>query len=204
MRKRQWQRTALGIGCLVLASCSSDGDSSSTVATEPATSVTVESTTTSSSPTTSAPTTAPATTSSPTTTTPPSTTTTVAGAVPGRVSGVHAYPGGGSGEVAVSWNAVTNATGYRIYRADSPDGEFVRVGRINVVTGSTSAVAEVVNIWSVQHSYVPSGGALASPDTSATFEYVELSAAGERCFKVVAFNDAGRGHSSTISCSGPV
>jgi hypothetical protein len=105
--------------------------------------------------------------------------------------------------VAVSWNAVSDATGYRIYRADSPDGEFVRVARINVVTGSTSATPGVVNIWSVQHSYVPSGGALSSPDTSATFEYVEVTGAGQRCFKVVAFNDAGRGHSSSISCSSP-
>ncbi|MCE9621753.1 MAG: hypothetical protein K8R99_05340 [Actinomycetia bacterium] len=206
MKARPWRLSAIGSVCLMLAACSSDGGSASTTATEPATSIAVASTTTSAAATTTPSTSAPTTTTlaTSTTTRPPSTTTTVAPAVPGRVSGVHAFPGGGSGEVAVNWNAEPDANGYRIYRSATPDGDFVLVADINVTNGDTSATSEVVNIWTAQHSYVPAGGALASRDTSSEFQYVELSGAGERCFKVRAYNDAGRGHSSSVSCSGPV
>ena len=116
---------------------------------------------------------------------------------------MHAETGGGSGEVTVGWNAQPNTTGYRVYRSDAPDGDYVLVADINIVNGKTSAAAEVTNIWTTQHMYVPSGSALTSRDTSPTFEYVEYSGAGERCFKVRAYNEAGKGHSSSASCASP-
>jgi hypothetical protein len=38
---------------------------------------------------------------------------------PGQVTGLSAGPGGGSGEVSLSWNAVPGATSYRIYRSST-------------------------------------------------------------------------------------
>ncbi|MBI4885451.1 MAG: hypothetical protein HY826_15500 [Actinobacteria bacterium] len=70
----------------------------------------------------------------------------------------------------------------------------------------TAAAADVVNIWSLQHSYVPPSGALANPDTSPWFQYVEVVegiASVEHCFKVIAYNAAGRGHSSAATCGSP-
>ena len=89
-------------------------------------------------------------------------------------------------------------------RADTPDGTFVTVAKINIYSGDTHADAEVVNIWTHLHSYVPDGGGIDGHDTSPVFHYVEVSEADERCFKVVAYNGAGRGHSSSVQCSGPL
>jgi hypothetical protein len=51
-----------------------------------------------------------------TSTTLPPTTTTTAPSAPGQVTGLSAGPGGGSGEVSLTWNPVASATSYRIYR----------------------------------------------------------------------------------------
>jgi hypothetical protein len=106
--------------------------------------------------------------------------------------------------VQVDWNATSNAAGYRVLRSYTPDGPWVRVADININTGNTTVAPEVVNIWSAQHTYVPAGGALSGSDTSSVFQYVELSGAGERCFKVIAYNGEVRGAASSVECSGPI
>ena len=112
-----------------------------------------------------------------------------------------ARPGGGSGEVQVDWDSTSNAIGYRVLRAPSPDGPWVRVADVNVITGETTVAAEVINIWSGEHTYVPGGSALGSPDGSSEFHYVELVGTGGSCFKVLAYNGERRGPASSVVCS---
>jgi cytoskeletal protein RodZ len=145
-------------------------------------------------------------TSSTTTTTAPdattTTTTTQSGAVPGTVSVITAGPGGGSGEVELAWDAVAGATGYRVLRGAAIDGPFGPAADLDVTTGSTTASPGVVNIFSEQHSYLPSDGPLGAPDQSPRFQYVEVTS-GERCFRVIAYNAVGNGPASTSACGSP-
>lgn len=205
MRSQRARYSSVFVGFAVLAACSSDGGSSATSADE--TSSTVASVTTTAAPTTTLPATTTATTAPPTTaapTTTAATTTTVSPDVPGKVSGVDAYPGGGSGEVQIDWDAEDGATGYRVTIASSPDGPFEVIADFNITTGAVSVAAEVVNIWSSQHTYVPGGGSLSGTDTSSEFYLVDYSGAGERCFHVIAYNEEGRGRASSVACSGPL
>jgi hypothetical protein len=55
-----------------------------------------------------------------TTTPPPTSPPPTAPAPPGPVSGLSGGPGGGSGEVSLSWNSVQGAVSYRIYRSSAP------------------------------------------------------------------------------------
>jgi hypothetical protein len=220
MDKRSWwvlAIAAVAATCLVVAAVvvvADDDDegasdvpgSSTTAVTSPTTAISVTTTTgpaTTSS--TAAPTTTTPTTTSPTSSTsaPASSTTTAdQGPVPAIVEVVNAGSGGGSGEVVLDWGAVPGATTYQVLRSDDEDGTFEIVAEIDVVMGTASAADDVVNVWSPQHSYVPSDGALATGDTSATFQYVEL-AAGRHCFRVVASNTAGDGPASLVTCGSP-
>ena len=121
---------------------------------------------------------------------------------PHAVAVVTAGPGGGSGEVVLDWNAATDADGYKILRSASASGAFELTGKFNVITGATSAAKGVVNIWSTQHSYFPATR-MTGRDTSASFEYVEVRDAGERCYKVIAFNAAGDSAPSKVVCGSP-
>lgn len=132
------------------------------------------------------------------------TTTTVGpGAVPDAVTVVSAGSGAGSGEVVLDWDAVAGATGYRVLRSEVPDGPFEVVADLDVTTGSTTAEADVVNIWSEQHTYIPAGDALTAPDESPWFQYVDISTSERRCYRVIARNAAGDGPASTVTCGSP-
>ena len=148
-------------------------------------------------------TTTPSTTSSTTTTTTTvsasTSTTTPQTPAPAAVTIVKAGPGGGSGEVALDWDATSGATGYRILRSNTPGGQFAEVATIDVTRGQASAGAEVVNIWSGAHSYIPSGGPLTAPDRSRQLHYVEIGS-GQRCFRVVAYNEGGDAPPSSAAC----
>jgi hypothetical protein len=130
-------------------------------------------------------------------------TTAQQGAVPGAVTGLTAGPGGGSGEITVRWDAVARATGFRVLRSDTAAGPFDVAANFDITTGTTTAAPDVVNIWSAQHSYVPSQGTLDGPDQSPWFEYVEYSGAPQRCYRVIAYNASGDGPASAVACGGP-
>jgi hypothetical protein len=137
---------------------------------------------------------------------PDSTTTTAgeSGAAPRRVDVVSAGPGGGSGEVVLNWDAVAGATGYRVLRASTPNGSFETVADLNVTTGSATAAPDVVNVWSEEHSYIPSAGALDAPDRSPEFQYIDVvTGAEQRCYRVVPYNAAGDGRASVVTCGAP-
>lgn len=123
--------------------------------------------------------------------------------VPGPVTVISAHSGGGSGEVALDWNAVEGATGYRVLRSDTASGPFDVFADIDIVTGAATAADEVVNIWSQQHSYIPAGSPLTSPDQSPWFQLVEVGGSGERCYRVVAYNAAGDAPASSVACGSP-
>jgi hypothetical protein len=143
---------------------------------------------------------APITTAS-TRTTVPGTTTGEPVPVPGVVIAV-AQSGGGSEEVQVDWTAVPHATGYRVLRADPGGSQYKVVADFDITTGHTTAAPDVVNIWSAGHSYVPDRGPLAGPDRSPWFQYVDYLS-GERCYRVQAYNAAGNGPLSTVTCGAP-
>ena len=126
---------------------------------------------------------------------------TPAGSVPGAVTAA-ATTGGGSGEVQLSWTAVVGATGYRVIRTAS-DGRRLRVvADIDITTGRTTAAAEVANVFSAQHSYVPDRGRLTRADRSATFHYVDVGA-GRRYYRVQAYNAVGDGLPSAVTSAAP-
>ena len=104
--------------------------------------------------------------------------------------------------MALTWGAVSDAIGYKILRSASASGTSELTCTLNAVTGATSAAAGVVNIWSTQHSYIPAS-TMSGRDTSASFEYVEVRGAGERCFKVIAFNAMGDSAPSKVVCGSP-
>jgi hypothetical protein len=194
-RRRWWIWVVAGVAVLALAVVAWlvwGGDDEDDVTTG-STTTSTGSTTTSVGSTTS---TTAGTTSTETSTTPP-------GQVPGTVGVIRVAPGGGSGEVEVDWDAVAQATGYRVLRSSTTAGPWVTVADLDVTTGHTTAVGQVVNLWSVQHSYIPDSGELTSPDTSPSFQYVEVSGTGSRCFRVLAYNAAGDGAASTVACGSP-
>jgi hypothetical protein len=122
--------------------------------------------------------------------------------LPGVVTIAGAGPGGGSGEVLLTWNAVADATGYRVLRSSTAEGSFEVVAELDVTTGDATAESDVVNVYSGEHSYIPSGGTLDGPDGSAQFNYVDLGNE-QRCFRVIAFNAAGDGPPSAVACGAP-
>lgn len=142
------------------------------------------------------------TTSTSTTTTTQASTTTTAVAL-GAVTVLEARPGGGSGEIVLTWEGVAGATGYQVVRASSSTGPFTEAAAFDTTTGTATAATDVVNLLSDEHSYVPSAGALTSPDPSTHFEYVEASGAPTRCFRVVAVGPDGTGPESAVVCGSP-
>lgn len=110
---------------------------------------------------------------------------------PGAVSGVHAHPGGGSGEILVLWDTMTGATGYRVYRSGTPDGPFAPAASIDVTTG-------VVTIeYGGRYEYIGIGEegptSLRYTEAIGTFGY----------FWVAAFNAGGQGPASGMVCAEP-
>jgi len=134
-----------------------------------------------------------------------STTSTTKGSVPAVVEVVAARPGGGSGEIIIRWNAVTNVTGYRVLRADASSGPFSVNADLNITTGKTTAGVDVINVWSQQYSYKPVIVAFAATDSSPWFEYIETISGGaaRRYFRVVAYNANGEAPPSIIVCGDP-
>jgi hypothetical protein len=101
--------------------------------------------------------------------------------------------GGGSGEFPVSWDSITDATGYRVYRSTSPDGPFTPSASFNVATGETTIEIgipyEYIGIW---------------PTSDSSYEYVEAVWSGTPIyFRVAAFNAGGAGPLSVVVCSTP-
>jgi Protein of unknown function (DUF4232) len=110
--------------------------------------------------------------------------------------------GGGSGEVVLDWTAVPAATGYRVIRTNAAGGQRRVMATFDITTGRITAAAEVVNIWSTEHSYRPDRGPLTRTDRSTHFTYVDVGA-GRRCYRVQAFSAAGNGPLSAASCAAP-
>jgi hypothetical protein len=125
------------------------------------------------------------------------------GTVPAAVVAV-AGTGGGSGEVQVDWNAVPGATGYQVLQTNTAGRHARVVADFNITTGRTRAAPQVTNIWSAEHSYIPDRGPLTRVDQSPWFQYVDvLSVAGQRCYRVLAYNTAGHGPKSAVTCAAP-
>lgn len=122
---------------------------------------------------------------------------------PGAVTVLDARPGGGSGEVELLWDAVADATGYRVLRSSSPSGPFSQVASLDVSTGTATAVPGVIFLRSDGHTYIPPVGRLDRPDPSPEFLYIDLGGPGQRCYRVIAFNAAGVAPQSPVSCSSP-
>jgi len=123
------------------------------------------------------------------------------GPVPAVVVAV-ARTSGGSGEVQVDWTAVAGATGYRVLRTDSAGRQARVVADFNITTGRTTAAPAVVNIWSAEHSYLPDRGPLTQVDRSPWFQYIDVGV-GLRCYRVLAYNRAGHGPPSAVTCAAP-
>jgi hypothetical protein len=126
----------------------------------------------------------------------------LADGAPGAVSVISARTGGGSGEVELTWGAVADASGYRVLRSDGVDGDFEVTAELDVTTGTATASADVVNVFSEEHSYIPPGGGFEGPDQSSQFSYVDLGD-HRRCFRVIAVNAAGDAPPSDVACGAP-
>jgi len=111
---------------------------------------------------------------------------------PDAVTGLVAYPGGGSGEIAVRWEGSPGATGYRIYRASTAGGSTVLAVTYTVATGATTITYpgsyEFFQVWS------PSAN---------TYEYVDSVDGHPAYFYVAAFNATGQGPSRGPVCAVP-
>lgn len=123
-------------------------------------------------------------------------------AVPGAVTIVRVITGAGSGEVELTWKAAPNATGYRVLRSATAGGDSEVAAEIDITTGTATAAADVVNVFSDSHSYIPPRGSLDGPDQSSQFNYVDVGPR-QRCFAVIAFNPAGDGPASPVACGAP-
>jgi hypothetical protein len=105
----------------------------------------------------------------------------------------------------VRWDAVANATGYRVQRADAAGGPFTVNADLNITTGKATAGSDVVNLLSEKYSYKPANAGIAAPDTSPWFEYVETVTTGatRRYFRVAAYNANGDAPPSAVVCGVP-
>lgn len=109
-------------------------------------------------------------------------------------TGVHAAPGGGSGEALVIWDLMPDATGYRVYRSFSADGPFVPAASIDMSTGRTTVeYAEWYEYIDIQ------------PEIWSTTQlrYTEAVSNDFVWFRVSAFNAGGEGPLSGITCAEP-
>jgi hypothetical protein len=105
----------------------------------------------------------------------------------------------------VRWDAVPNVTGYRVLRANAQGGPFTVSADVNTTTGKVTVGSDVINVFSRNHTYLPSGATAAAPDPSPWFEYVELLSGGavQRYFRVVAYNANGDAAASVTVCGSP-
>jgi hypothetical protein len=193
MTRRRWWAAAAAIALVVavVAAVVWAGGDDDTQPGASSTTTTVSSTTTTTSTTTTAP----------TTTTSTSTTVPV-GPIPDAVTDLSSASGGGSGEVTLEWRTVADAMGYRVMRSDANGALLGVIAEVDVTTGRATADDAVTNIWSDQHTYIPSGAALATPDTSARIRYVDVGL-GTRCYRVVAYSPAGDAAPSPVACGSP-
>jgi hypothetical protein len=139
---------------------------------------------------------APPTSAPPRTASPPtSSATTAAPSVerPGAVTVVYSGPGGGSGEVMVTWTPMPGATGYRVYRSDAAAGPFSLSASYDVASGRTTVAFggtyETIVIWQ------PTSG------DYRDVQYIEAILGSRTYFQVTAFNAAGEGPRSGVVCS---
>jgi hypothetical protein len=121
---------------------------------------------------------------------------------PGPVPDLFVRPGVGSMEVAVKWLPAQWATGYRVFRADAPEGPFVVTADIDITTGAVTKADDVTTIWSANHVYQVGGAPLTTPDTSPWFEYIDLGP-GTRWYFVAAYTPGGQGLPSAVASAGP-
>lgn len=114
---------------------------------------------------------------------------------PGAVTIVYSGPGGGSGEVMVTWVPMADATGYRVYRSDAGAGPFSLSATYDVANARTtvaiSGFYEYIQIWQ------PQGGDVQD------LQYVEAIHGDRAYFRVTAFNAAGEGPMSAVVCGEP-
>jgi hypothetical protein len=174
----------------LLAGCGGSGETTTT-----------DSSTTSTRPATTS--TAPTTTSTATTAPALASTTSAPQPVPPAVTVVTAGPAGGSGEVAVDWEAVAGATGYRVARSTSPSGPFAVTADLNLAAGAITVAADVVNVWSPgAANYHPTYEVVPGAPPPDEFQYVD-SGGTARYYQVVAYNAAGDGPPSVVVCGAP-
>ncbi len=111
---------------------------------------------------------------------------------PGVVTVVYSGPGGGSGEVMVTWAPTAGATGYRVYRSAVATGPFALSASYDVATGRTTVAFtdfyESIQIWQ------PQGG------DYLDLQYIEAISGDRAYFRVTAFNAGGEGPSSAVVC----
>ena len=168
---------------LTVAACGGSGSTSTSTSTRRprASSTSTTSTSTSSSSSTSS---GPASTST-TRVNPP------VGRPPGPVTVVSAGPGGGSGEIQVSWAGVADATTYRVERATTAAGPFATTATVSAATGSGPHDASVVNLYR----------------SGADFFYVDVPADAapnrSRFYRVTASNASGAAAPSAVVCGAP-
>ncbi len=200
-------RLVLVAALLTSGACSSSTSSTVDSVAGTDTTATVPLTTAASTSSTSEPsTTATATTSPMTaaTTAPTTVPTTMAGTTPGVVTITYAGSGGGSGEIQIDWNAATGATRYRVYRATTPGGAFVTMANIDVINGVAFVHDGVVNVWGDRQTFIP--GPYTGTGVSTQFHYVEVPFDGggsHGYFRVIAYNDLGRGPIGATVCAQP-
>lgn len=185
------RRVALALGAiatLALGACSDDASPSPATVVAPASTTTTAPSTTIASTTTS--------TIAPSVTTPIATSTTSAVTTtappPAAVAEVRAAPGGGSGEIAVTWRGVPGANTYRVERATAPQGPFETSGVIGT-DGSVTRGEGVVNLFAAG---------------DGTFTYVEVitglaNGGVARWFRVLALGAGGTSAPSRVVCGAP-
>lgn len=184
----------VGVGGAGLLACSDDSSTGPSPTSAPATVERTSVAPTSSTASTSVPSTSASTTTSgaPPSTVAPTLPPTTVVATPPAVTEVQARPGGGSGEIAVTWRGVPGATTYRVERATAPQGPFETSGVIGT-DGSVTRGEGVVNLFAAG---------------DGTFTYVEvittLSNAGvQRWYRVLALNAGGPSAPSRVVCGAP-
>lgn len=124
------------------------------------------------------------------TTVPPTTPATPApGPVPGAVTITYAGFGGGSGETEVHWNAVSGATGYKVYRGPAAGGPFTLMAVLDVATGDTTL-----------HSGVLAMGP--NPSEPGGFLYLDFDQTGIYV-RVRAYNANGQGPGTPVCITDP-
>lgn len=112
---------------------------------------------------------------------------------PGAVSSLRAAPGGGSGEILVSWEPAERATGYRVYRADAAGGPYSAAAEVDVTTGAVTVTYGGWYEYIRMHQGIQTPTGIQYLEAIGTFGY----------FRVAAFNAGGEGPWSAVVCSEP-